>query len=224
MWTVTWKLHPLAVMPHLLGGMGITTCLSMDYFHKYHTNKAKIIPNQITKLLWLLLLGLVIQIMLGGWTSANYAALVCPDFPTCQGKWLINPEHFFAGFTLPFGFHNYEGGVISASGRMAIHITHRLGAVLCSAILGLLIIQTFQWRAVLPRCFINMTRILAILFALQILLGILNIRWSLPLSTAVAHNLVALFLLLQTVIMCTRYRAKRQTSPTLSEPRPVPSC
>ena len=32
---------------------------------------------------------LVLQISLGGWTSANYAALACPDFPTCQNQWWL---------------------------------------------------------------------------------------------------------------------------------------
>jgi len=33
------------------------------------------------------LAALALQMALGGWTSSNYAALACLDFPTCQGTW-----------------------------------------------------------------------------------------------------------------------------------------
>ena len=73
---------------------------------------------------------LAIQIALGGWTSANYAALACPDIPTCGGEWW--PEtNFKEGFVLwrEIGV-DYEGGLLDQPSRVAIHITHRIGAIM----------------------------------------------------------------------------------------------
>jgi len=80
---------------------------------------------------------LAVQIALGGWTSSNYAAVACPDFPTCQDAWW--PHGDFRNAFVPWrGLNfNYEGGVLDNSARIAIHLTHRLGAVLTTAALGL---------------------------------------------------------------------------------------
>ena len=74
---------------------------------------------------------LAVQIALGGWTSANYAALACgTDFPKCAGAWW--PEHDFAeGFVLWRGIGvDYEGGVLDNAARVAIQLAHRMMAVL----------------------------------------------------------------------------------------------
>jgi cytochrome c oxidase assembly protein subunit 15 len=209
MWTVTWKLHPLAVMPHLMGGMMITALLSVDYFQRYASqNNTQLIPKSIHRYLHLLFIVVWLQIMLGGWTSANYAALVCPDFPLCQGQWTVPIQHLIQGFSAPFGFQNYEGGVLSGQGRIAIHVSHRMGALICCVIVGLLIHQVAYYRNKLPQKLIQMTGQLSILFALQIILGVLNVVWTLPISTALMHNLIALALLIRIVTMCTSYSAQ----------------
>ena len=75
------------------------------------------------------------QIALGGWVSSNYAAVACIDLPTCHGQWW--PTMDFAN-----GFHltqhigpNYLGGQLDSDARTAIHMTHRLGAVLVTLVL-----------------------------------------------------------------------------------------
>ncbi|NIN35537.1 MAG: heme A synthase, partial [Gammaproteobacteria bacterium] len=63
------------------------------------------------------LLILYIQISLGGWTSANYAALACPDLPQCQGEWMP-PMDFREGFMLWRGLGvDYEYGVLEPDAR-----------------------------------------------------------------------------------------------------------
>ena len=65
------------------------------------------------------------QIALGGWTSTNYAAVACPDFPTCQGAWWP-PTDFRHAFVLWHGLHvDYEGGVLGNAARVTIQLTHR---------------------------------------------------------------------------------------------------
>ena len=77
------------------------------------------------------LLVLVCQIALGGWTSSNYAALACPDLPQCLGQWWPEQADFSEAFVLWRGLGvNYEGGVLDAAARVAIHFTHRLGALI----------------------------------------------------------------------------------------------
>ena len=81
----------------------------------------------------------MLQISLGGWTSANYAALACPDFPTCQTQWWPAIADFEEGFVLWRGLGvDYEGGVLDHPARVAVHFTHRLGAVLAAVLIALL--------------------------------------------------------------------------------------
>ena len=135
---------------------------------------------------------LVVQIALGGWTSANYAALACPDFPTCQTRWWPPVTDFREGFVLwrELGV-DYEGGVLDNPARVAIHFSHRLGAIAATIMLGLL-----GWMmARRPRLRPDGIAVLGAL-GVQLVLGASIIIYSVPLSIAVAHNGVAALLLL----------------------------
>lgn len=216
MWTVTWRLHPLAVMPHLLGGMTITTLLCLDYQHKHLAHIENHINPAIRQSLQLLWLCLILQFIVGGWTSANYAALVCPDFPQCQGQWFAASfKDFVQGFSWPLGYTSYEGGVLSGEGRIAIHITHRIGACICSIIIGRLLWLVHKENTALPQAWIQRYHLLCSLFGLQVVLGILNVIWQLPITIAVGHNLVALLIMITTSSMLTRqHRTHIVTEPT----------
>ncbi len=195
MWTVTMSLMPIVVMAHLLGGFTTVTLLFLLAF--FETKRLSrpvsdlLAPlGRIVKPLSLVcLLALGVQIALGGWTSANYAALVCTKLPICEVNWqdsfdlrafdLISPPN-----------ETYQFGVLNFEQRVTIHATHRIGAMLVSALLlGLtfLIIRPLGWLTSLG---------LNSLLGLQVTLGITNVVAYLPLSVAVAHNLVGLFLFL----------------------------
>lgn len=210
MWTVTWRLHPLAVMPHLMGGLAITTLLTLSYHQRYTPASETPIPSILKKTLQVLLGVLLIQIILGGWTSANYAALSCPDFPTCQGKWTTSIQNLVQGFSLPFGFDNYEGGVISGEGRIGIHIAHRLGAMICCALVIIMTQITITRRKDLPSRFLKMIAGLISLFLLQVTLGILNVIWTLPMTIAVGHNLIAVALFIHTATTYLLFQHKAE--------------
>ena len=211
MWTVTWRLHPLAVMPHLIGGMSITTLLCIDYHKEYVIRPSTHIPHRIHRYLQLLLVAMIIQIIIGGWTSANYAALVCPDFPRCQGQWLVSFDYLMQGFSSPLGFSNYEGGVISGEGRIAIHITHRWGALICSILMTRTAWLVARVQHQLPLGFMRWFYVLSVCFVLQIAFGIINVLWQLPISIAVGHNIMALALLIS-VNMLLRYSMHHKTA------------
>ncbi len=203
MWTVTVKLNPTIVMSHLMGGLATLSllwwvCLRQGGFF------SKKIPgtNDYSRLRSVALIGLfvvILQIMLGGWTSANYAALHCPDFPTCQGQWLPSLD-FNEAFTLWHGTEqNFEGGIMDNDARVTIHFIHRVMALVTFIYIGALALSLLvnqQYRHL--RTF-GMV-LLAVLIA-QVLLGISNVLFSLPLLVAVGHNAGAALLLLTMVTL-----------------------
>jgi len=140
---------------------------------------------------------LVLQIGLGGWTSSNYAALACPDFPTCQNSWWPDMDAKDA-FVLWRGLGiDYEGGVLNHPARVAIHFTHRLGAILAALMLG--IAGAMAWRrGTTPAIRAAGAAVLVVLVA-QLILGPWMVMRALPLSLATAHNGVAALLLLAVV-------------------------
>jgi len=189
MWTVTLKLLPVVVMAHLLGGMATLALLT------WIARSARPSTGQPTMpigrpLAFTALLVLVVQIALGGWVSSNYAALACPDFPACQGQaW---PDMDFAeGFVLlrEIGV-DFEGGILDLPSRTAIHMAHRVGAMIT-----LLVLLFTASRLITDTASRNTGLLLLALVSLQFLLGVLNVMLHLPLANAVAHNGVAALLL-----------------------------
>jgi heme a synthase len=199
MWTVTLLLKPVVVTGHLLGGMtvvGLLTLLAMD---ERGTSAHLSAPPGAASLARLALIATAIQIALGGWLTSNYAALACPDFPTCQGSWL--PEMDFRhAFTLSreLGYTG-DGALLPLAAMTAIHWSHRLGALLVVVSVGSLIARLGAvpaWR--------NWAFALTVTLVLQVALGIANVLTSLPLPLAVAHNFGAAVLLLHVVAVNKR--------------------
>jgi cytochrome c oxidase assembly protein subunit 15 len=172
MWTVTLKLLPVVVMGHLLGGFCTLSLLwwAWLYFQK-QPDPLRGIPKYLQACGIIALLVLIGQIALGGWTSANYAALICPDFPTCQGNWWPQMSHKLT----------------------AIHMGHRIGALI-TLLVGI-VLCILLWRQ--PQVWLKrFSLILLGLLLLQVTLGISNIVFYLPLPIALAHHATAAILLL----------------------------
>lgn len=200
MWTVTLLLKPIVVMAHLLGGL-LTFALLAQVGFTLGPARASRAQARLRPWVALALAVLVVQIALGGWTSANYAALVCGiDFPRCAGSWWPSPD-FREGFVLWRGIGvNYEGGVLDVTARAAIQIAHRIGAVFASlAVLGVAIAAWLRGLR-LPALLV------VALLVLQAGLGIANVRMLLPLGVATAHNAVAALLLLALLGLLARTR------------------
>jgi len=232
MWTVTMLLKPVIVSLHLLGGMLTLALLFWSTLTHYpHYLKEKSLknkklkaptPNSASQILasamvkrWALfaLVVVYLQIALGGWTSTNYVALYCTDLPTCQGQWLP-PTDFKEGFTLWHKDHtenkNYEGGVLSLEAGTAVHLTHRLGALVTLLVVGGFALKLFSLGSAMARRY---GTLLGLVLGTQVSLGLLNIILVLPIPIAVAHNGVAALLLL-TLIAITR---KIKKAPSMSE-------
>ncbi|MCX2778464.1 COX15/CtaA family protein [Microbulbifer thermotolerans] len=199
MWTVTLKLWPQVVTAHLLGGMATLSMLWLiaERLRNSPPNKGRFIPThefralqKIRPLAFAAVVAVVLQIALGGWTSANYAALACADFPTCHGQWWPETD-FLQGFNIAQQIGpNYLGGALESDARTAIHLTHRIGALVVTMLV--LTLAVLAWRAGSRRWAIG----LAVVLCLQVCLGIANVLLSLPLPIAVAHNACAAVLLL----------------------------
>ena len=141
MWTVTLLLKPIIVVsPSPRRSRHAASCSRRSRVCARGTSLRTRADLRVLGLL--AAAALVVQIALGGWTSANYAALACPDFPTCQTQWWPQIADFGEGFVLWRGLGvDYEGGVLEHPARVAIHFTHRLGAVLAAVLIGV-----FGWR------------------------------------------------------------------------------
>ncbi|TLY47127.1 MAG: heme A synthase [Gammaproteobacteria bacterium] len=200
-WTVTLRLHPLVVMSHLLGGLTLLSMLWLLILRLSQLSTKPFSASEQKLKPWAAfgLFLLIIQIILGGWTSANYAAFVCPDFPTCQGQWWP-AMNFSEGFHLWLNASiNYEGGILSSNARTAIQISHRIMAIITSVYLCLLTFKLFKMTQ--KFFFRGLAILLLLLLGLQISLGVLNILWVLPLSTAMSHNAIAALLLLTLITL-----------------------
>ncbi len=209
MWTVTWLLKPIVVMGHLLGGMLMFGLLVWMAWKATHL---PITLAQAPRLRWWLRAGLallVLQIALGGWVSANYAALACgggsaslDNFPRCVSEWWPR-QNYAEGFTLWRGIGvDYEGGVLDGASRIAIQMAHRMLAIVVA--LYLLVLSARMFRLPGMR---GWASALGVLVLLQVTLGVLNVKLALPLAVAVMHNGGAVFLLFVLVSLLARLRA-----------------
>ena len=195
-WTVTLLVKPIIVTAHLLGGLAILALLWWLVLRQsgwlVAAGKSGLLQYRLTLAVLLIVLG---QIALGGWTSTNYAALACTDFPTCNGAWWPAAD-FREAFVLWRGLGiDYEFGVLDNPARVAIQLTHRLGAlVTLIAVLSLVTALIVGSGASAPARRLAATA--GALVILQFALGVANVLLSLPLRGAVAHNGVAALLLL----------------------------
>ncbi|MEF8833648.1 MAG: COX15/CtaA family protein, partial [Halofilum sp. (in: g-proteobacteria)] len=190
---------PLIVLAHLLGGLTVLALLAWLTLTHAPRMPSMPRPRWLSRLAVLALAVLVIQITLGGWTSTNYAALACPDLPTCQGEWW--PETDFDSAFVPWhglGI-DYEGGILDGPARTAIHLTHRLGAIVAALVLGALAVACMHPAR--PAALRRAGGVIALLLTAQIGLGLANIVWLLPLPVATAHNGGAALLLLALVAL-----------------------
>jgi len=208
MWTVTWLLKPIVVMGHLLGGLLTFALLAWTAWRA--TDVPIRLPDArlLQRLLIVALILLGMQIALGGWTSANYAALACGvDFPKCAGHWWP-PHDFHGGFVLwrdafmGHGGVDYEGGVLDGASRIAIQLAHRMMATVVFVYVLWLAMRLLRIPGVR-----GAGALLGGLMIAQVCLGIANVKFALPLHIAVLHNAGAALLLFVLVGLLARIRA-----------------
>ena len=197
MWTVTMLLKPAIVSGHLLGGMSTLAVLSwLAHRHWGYYSDSIVTCQRLRLAIRFALVLLFMQIFLGGWTSTNYAALACTDFPTCHGAWVPDMDFKDAFHMVRELGLSKDGSALSLASLTAIQWTHRVGALVSFIYLGALGLTTLKyWQ--LKRWSV----LLLVALITQIALGISNLVLHLPLVLAVAHNFTAALLVIIVVVL-----------------------
>jgi cytochrome c oxidase assembly protein subunit 15 len=190
-WTVTMLLKPAIVVAHLAGGMALLALLvwfSLERFGYRPEMRGLRAPAAAA------LAVLSLQILLGGWVSANYAALACPDLPLCLGQ-AVPPMDFGNAFHVLRELGRTDGGeLLPQAALVAIHWSHRVFALLVVVVIVWVALRTFKFSKPLAIA-------IAVLVLLQFALGIANVAFDLPLALAAAHNAGAAALLASLVVL-----------------------
>ena len=212
--TVWWLVKPLVVVLHLIGGLTTLSLLVWLWLDmRRRTGIVRPVPGATRsatldgarRAAVVATVVVAVQIALGGWTSSNYAAISCPDFPQCQAQWIPAGMDYADAFVLWRGLDiNYTGGVLEHPARVAIHYTHRLGAL--AATLAVLLAAWLALRTA-PTTLVRNGAWWAIgMLALQLLVGIFMVLEAFPLALATGHNGGAALLLLAMLMLNRRLR------------------
>jgi cytochrome c oxidase assembly protein subunit 15 len=122
-----------------------------------------------------------IQAVLGGMVSTNHASLACPDWPTCNGRWL--PE---------------------LTGLVGLQMAHRFGAYLLIAILGWVAVRAGTANDATTR---NLGRVMFLLVIAQGVIGAANVLLGIPVWVSALHLGNAALLLALSLIGAFRLAA-----------------
>lgn len=191
MWTVTMKLLPQVVTLHLLGGMATLALLVMLNYRLNSLSEGKTAAGStIRKWIGGAIGVLFLQLILGGWTSSNYAGYACEHWLFCNPGSSLEMD-FTAAFSLPTAGDNYLGGQLPLEGRAAIQVSHRLGALLVS----LYCLGLYLWLRNNPELKLPLRVMLGVLL-LQLGVGVLNVLYAVPVGLAMVHHAGAVLLML----------------------------
>jgi heme a synthase len=200
-WTVTFKLMPIIVTMHLLGGLLLLSLLVLFYLQHQASIHRVQASGSLKALTLISLILLIVQIALGGWVSTNYAALACGGFPLCQGKaWPVMDAATGFDLTRAMGLTN-TGAVISLQALTAIHFAHRLFALILTLVMAKLV-----WRLSQQAALKTYALAIGAALLLQLFIGIGTVVFDQPLLLAVAHNAGAALLL--SVLIATAYKIR----------------
>ncbi len=167
------------------------------YHLTLYSDKAQVSSKAVKGLTTLCVLAaitLFLEISTGIWTSTNAAAFACPDFPKCYNEWW--PEADYQGAIDLFNplIADEQAGKDNYLARVAIHWLHRVGALVSLVMVLLLVIF-----AASSKNSSNIRRtsfVLGVFLAIEVILGVLAIKWRIPLALVVAHSGFAALLML----------------------------
>ncbi|HWM42314.1 MAG TPA: COX15/CtaA family protein [Burkholderiales bacterium] len=191
-WTVTMLLKPAIVVAHLAGGMALLALLTWFFLGRTSFAVSGAQRLRLPAVLALSVLGS--QILLGGWVSANYAALACPDLPLCLGQ-ALPPMDFANAFHVLRELGRTDAGeLLPQAALVAIHWSHRMFALVVLIVVAWVAVRAFAVCKPLGSA-------IAFLLAIQFALGVTNVAFNLPLALAAAHNAGAAALLVALVVL-----------------------
>ena len=215
-YTVTLKLYPAVVTLHLLGALVLLALLVLQ--HESFRARPMPLPRLRHAPRWVagVLVVVVMQIALGGWVSTNYAVLACQGFPACNGQWwpAMDAAH---GFTIlrQLG-QTAQGDALSLPALVAIHMAHRLFAVVVVlAVVGLVLALRRTGDAAARHHALLLTGLLA----WQLVSGLSNVVLGWPIVAALAHSVGAAGLVVVLTGLWARLRAGQALTASLSAAR-----
>jgi cytochrome c oxidase assembly protein subunit 15 len=200
--TIGLQFKPLVMMTQLVGGLTILALLWWIVMREQRFWRS-VGSSALTRSLRpraLIALGIVaFQIVLGGWSMVNYAGLACPDFPTCQGVYWPSMD-FLDAFTRwrDLGVE-YESGVLNLDAATAIHMAHRLGALISVLYAGWLSLHVLRVGIDDNLCRFGLLVLVTLLASAT--LGVAQVVTHLPLAVAIAHSGVAAILLMSLITL-----------------------
>jgi len=205
-YTVTLKLYPAVVTLHLLGALVLLALLVLQ--HESFRARPLALPQlaHAPRRVALVLAVVVLQIALGGWVSTNYAVLACQGFPACNGQWWPAMDAA-QGFTLLRHLgQTGEGGALPFDALVAIHMAHRLFALLVVLALSALVLALRRSGDAAAR---RHAGLLAGLLLWQLASGLSNVVLGWPIVAALAHSVGAAGLVAVLTSLWARLHAGR---------------
>ncbi|MDO9283771.1 MAG: COX15/CtaA family protein [Aquabacterium sp.] len=219
-YTVTLKLYPAVVTLHLLGAMVLLALLVLQHesFANRPLARSPAHPSRLARWVALVLGAVALQVALGGWVSTNYAVLACTGFPACNGQWwpAMDAGH---GFTLlrELGRAGH-GGYLPFEALVAIHMAHRLFALLAFAALVALVVRLWREPDPVARRY---AQVLVGLSLWQAASGLSNVVLGWPIVAALAHSAGAAGLVGVLTSLWARSRAAAGQARPQGEPTPA---
>ena len=201
--------NPLITMGNLLGGMALLGLLW--WLLQRDTEDAQTIPEQAggyRSLARGALCLVIVQIVLGGWSSANYASASCPGLLDCDGAALMT-EHAADVFN-PMRKIDLDssGQVVRADSLGLLSMAHRLFALLTAGYLAWMV------RKLKPEPVLSATVLALSVFSVgQIIVGVGMIWLQLPLLMVTLHNAFAAGLLLSSINLLHRLTPPINSAP-----------
>lgn len=200
--------NPLITMGNLLGGMAL---LGLLWWLLQRETEARAVPGPapgLRPLAWIALALVLLQIALGGWSSANYASASCPGLISCEGDILSSATVADAFDPARSIALDEEGQVIRDESLGLLSMTHRLFALLTAGYLAWLV------RRLRPQPLLAGSAVALALFSIaQLIVGVSTVWLGMPLLLLTLHNGLAAGLLLASINVLHRL-----TPPTGSAP------
>jgi cytochrome c oxidase assembly protein subunit 15 len=186
--------NPAIVMGNLVGGFLMLGLLGWLVFRlspgsaNYTYERIKHIrPHVLTAIFFL-----CIQILLGGLTSANFAATSCQTVPDCHGTWFPDST-IYTALKLNRAQEVATNGIaVGGMERIAIHMAHRWGAVLTFLTVVIAAVAGFSGTGATRK----LAYLISSLLLLEVVIGVSTVMTGIPIGLAVAHNWIAGLLLL----------------------------
>lgn len=188
--TVLLKLNFLTVVVHLLLGnllfLGIVYFLSeVIFFHKALICKLSVSKNKFYRLIQTMIILLFVMLLSGGLNSSNYAGYACNAFPFCNSD--SSFSFFWDSETTSLVFNGWLGFFLSSNTLELIHLAHRVVVILISLLFCYFIVKYWlpskKWKCL-------GSSLLIILF-LEIVVGIINALFKVPISISALHTALA---------------------------------